>query len=122
LSWLGITGSSIADGYTIRTAILDCIGRLEHDYCSFDGDDVPAKRYQWGARVLLGFSHGGKCAPIRRSIFLQELSLLTAVAPAVTATGITGDNSATWTPTINVAVPGGTAAGIYSGTITQSVS
>lgn len=73
---MGITGSSIADGYTIRTAILDCIGRLEHDYCSFDGDDVPAKRYQWGARVLLGFSHGGKCAPIRRSIFLQELSLL----------------------------------------------
>src|SRR5687768_3676754 len=31
---------------------------------------------------------------------------LTGVAPAVTATGITGDNSATWNPTINVAVPG----------------
>ena len=28
---------------------------------------------------------------------------------AVTATGITGDNSATWNPTINVAVPGGMA-------------
>ena len=27
---------------------------------------------------------------------------LTGVAPAVTATGITGDNSATWNPTINV--------------------
>jgi hypothetical protein len=46
---------------------------------------------------------------------------LTGVSPAVTATGITGDNSATWSPTITVAVPGGTAAGVYSATITHSV-
>jgi hypothetical protein len=47
---------------------------------------------------------------------------LTGVAPAVTATGITGDNSATWSPTITVAVPGGMAAGDYSATITHSVA
>lgn len=46
---------------------------------------------------------------------------LTSVAPAVTATGITGDNAATWNPTIHVAVPGGMAANIYSATITHSV-
>jgi hypothetical protein len=46
---------------------------------------------------------------------------LTGVAPAVTATGITGDNSATWNPTINVAVPGGMAAGVYYATITHSL-
>ena len=46
---------------------------------------------------------------------------LTAESPAVTATEITGDNSATWTPTINVAVPGGMAAGVYTATITHSV-
>ena len=46
---------------------------------------------------------------------------LTAVGAAVTATGITGDNSATWTPTITVAVAGGTVAGAYSATITHSV-
>jgi hypothetical protein len=46
---------------------------------------------------------------------------LTGVAPVVTATGITGDNSATWTPTIGVAVPGGMAAGVYTATITHSV-
>ncbi|HVF74030.1 MAG TPA: hypothetical protein VM938_03195 [Acidimicrobiales bacterium] len=46
---------------------------------------------------------------------------LTGVAPAVTATGITGDNSATWNPTISVAVPGGMAANVYSATITHSV-
>lgn len=46
---------------------------------------------------------------------------LTGVVPAVTATGITGDNSATWNPTITVTVPGGMAAGTYSATITHSV-
>lgn len=46
---------------------------------------------------------------------------LTGVAPAVSATGITGDNSATWNPTINVAVPGGMAAGVYSAVVTHSV-
>jgi hypothetical protein len=47
---------------------------------------------------------------------------LTAVVAAVTATGITGDNSATWNPTISVIVPGGMAAGVYSATITHSVA
>jgi hypothetical protein len=46
---------------------------------------------------------------------------LTGASPAVTATGITGDNSATWNPTINVAVPGGTVAAVYSAIITHSV-
>lgn len=46
---------------------------------------------------------------------------LTGVTPAVTATGITGDNSATWNPTIKVTVPGGMAAGDYAATITHSV-
>src|SRR5687767_7167706 len=46
---------------------------------------------------------------------------LEGVIPAVTATGITGDNSATWNPTITVAVPGGMAAGVYAATITHSL-
>lgn len=47
---------------------------------------------------------------------------LTGVSPVVTATGITGDNSATWNPTITVNVPGGMAAGLYTATITHSVT
>jgi hypothetical protein len=46
---------------------------------------------------------------------------LTGASPAVTATGITGDNSATWNPTISVHVPGGTVAATYSAVITHSV-
>jgi hypothetical protein len=48
-------------------------------------------------------------------------SNLTGVVAAVTASGITGDNSASWDPTITVAVAGGMAAGVYSATITHSV-
>jgi hypothetical protein len=46
---------------------------------------------------------------------------LEGVIAAVTATGITGDNSATWNPMLNVTVAGGKAAGVYSGTVTSSV-
>ena len=47
---------------------------------------------------------------------------LSVVIPAVTATGITGHNSATWNPTITLALPGGSVAAAYTGTITHSVS
>jgi hypothetical protein len=47
---------------------------------------------------------------------------LVGSAAVVTASGITGDNSATWNPTITVTVPGGMAAGTYSATITHSVA
>ena len=51
----------------------------------------------------------------------NDPNALTGVTAAVTATGITGDNSATWNPTISVTVPGGKAAGVYSAIITHSV-
>jgi hypothetical protein len=51
----------------------------------------------------------------------NDPSNLTGVSPVVTATGITGDNSATWNPTVTVTVPGGMAAAVYSATITHSV-
>ena len=51
----------------------------------------------------------------------NDPAALTGVAAVVTASGITGDNSATWNPTIEVTVPGGMAAGVYAATITHSV-
>lgn len=47
---------------------------------------------------------------------------LTGITPVVTATQITGDNTATWNPTIKVAVSANMAAGVYAATITHSVS
>ena len=48
----------------------------------------------------------------------KNLKKATAV---VTATEITGNNTATWSPTITVDVPGNAVAGTYSATITHSV-
>jgi hypothetical protein len=42
-------------------------------------------------------------------------------AAVVTATAGTGDNSATWDPTIAVAVPAAAVVGAYTGTLIQSV-
>ena len=42
-------------------------------------------------------------------------------APVLTASGVTGANSATWNPTINVAVQASAAPNTYIGTITHSV-
>jgi hypothetical protein len=57
-------------------------------------------------------------------------TLLTPVSPATTGVAVTvvtgtagvGDNSATWDPTISVAVPASVVAGGYTGVLTQSVA
>nr|MCW2727998.1 Nucleoporin 62kDa-like protein [Aeromicrobium sp.] len=47
---------------------------------------------------------------------------LTGVSAVVTATAISGDNTASWNPTIHVTAGADMAAGVYLGTITHSVS
>jgi hypothetical protein len=42
--------------------------------------------------------------------------------PVVTGTAGVGDNSATWNPTLSVAVPASAVGGAYTGTLTHSVS
>jgi hypothetical protein len=77
------------------------------------GPTIPASR--------VGYTAGTITKVGTATYTANDPTNLTGASPAVTATGITGDNSATWNPTINVAVPGGTIAGTYSGTITHSV-
>jgi hypothetical protein len=47
---------------------------------------------------------------------------LAAPLVAMTATAIVGNNSATWNPTITIALPAAAVAGTYTGTITHSVA
>jgi len=42
--------------------------------------------------------------------------------PTVTGTAGVGDNTATWDPTLSVAVPASATGGLYTGTVTDSVS
>jgi hypothetical protein len=53
---------------------------------------------------------------------LAAFTLSGGAQTAVAATGINGDNTATWDPTLTVAVPANAVGGAYSGTITHSVS
>jgi len=46
---------------------------------------------------------------------------LTTAKTVETATAVTGVNTATWDPTISVAVPAGAQTGVYSATMTHSV-
>ena len=47
---------------------------------------------------------------------------LTGVSAVVTASAITGSNTATWNPTLTISIPGSRVAGVYTATITHSVS
>jgi hypothetical protein len=49
------------------------------------------------------------------------ITLTNGAQPVVTGTG-SGDNTATWNPTIAVAVPASAVGGDYTGTLTQSVA
>jgi hypothetical protein len=53
---------------------------------------------------------------------VTDLTPMTVLAQPVVAGGGVGDNTATWTPTINVAVPATAVTGTYTGTITHSVA
>jgi hypothetical protein len=50
------------------------------------------------------------------------LTLTGAAQPVVSGSAGSGNNSASWDPTIAIAVPAAAVAGLYSGTITHSVS
>lgn len=50
------------------------------------------------------------------------LALTGAAQPLVTATAVVGNNTATFTPSIAVAVPANATAGDYTGAVTQTVS
>ena len=50
------------------------------------------------------------------------VTLANSSAPVVTGTAGVGDNTASWDPTLAVAVPQYSVGGVYTGTLTQSVS
>jgi hypothetical protein len=50
------------------------------------------------------------------------ITLSGTAAPVVTGTSGIGNNTATWNPALSVAVPASAVGGVYTGTLTQSVS
>jgi len=73
------------------------------------------------AASLVGYTAGTIVKTGTATYTANDPAALTGVSAVVTATAITGSNSATWNPTITVTVPGGTVSAVYSGTITHSL-
>jgi len=48
-------------------------------------------------------------------------ALTTTAAAVVTATDVSGNNTASWNPTLDVTLPATNLAGSYSGTVTTSI-
>ena len=46
---------------------------------------------------------------------------ITTTAAVATATGVSGNNTASWDPTLDVSMPAGALAGDYAGTVTTSL-
>lgn len=74
------------------------------------------------AASAVGYSPGAVDKVGTATFVTHDPTDMTAPVAVVVASAITGDNSATWDPEITVTVPGGMAAGIYTATITHSVS
>lgn len=56
------------------------------------------------------------------NLTVANQSNISSDKPVVTATNLTGYNSASWDPSITVNIPAGTVAGNYAGTVTHSVA
>ena len=85
---------------------------------AFTPDATPATAI---AASAVGYSAGAITKVGTATHTAQDSDDLTADTEAVKATGITGNNSATWSPTIWVDVPGGAVNGVYTATVTHSV-
>jgi hypothetical protein len=73
-------------------------------------------------KTNVGYNPGTISASgIGTAVGTPAVSLVTS-APVVAATGVTGAESASWSPTVSVNVPSGSVAGTYTGTITHSIA
>jgi len=82
------------------------------------GDVIPVA----DATYITGTVSPANGLPSSATVLNATLILSGAPADVVSQTGFDGDNAATWTPGITVAVPANAVVGIYDGTVTHSVS
>lgn len=74
------------------------------------------------AASLVGYTAGSITQVGTATYVANDPTHLEGAIAVVTASGITGVNSATWNPNIDIRVPGGAIVGQYTGTITHSVT
>jgi hypothetical protein len=102
-TWTASVGSS--DFVTGGATADETIGKANADYWS-------------GAAT----STTGTATFLPGQLLVANKQDLSASRTAYSTTAVTGDNSATWNPTVVIRKPAGVLAGGYSGTITHSVA
>jgi hypothetical protein len=71
----------------------------------------------------VSYAPGSPTASTGIAIFTPGIAgAIGATKAAIVTTGVSGNNSLSWNPTITVAVPASAIVGTYSGTITHSVA
>lgn len=83
------------------------------DFTAKEGPAIPASKVSYTAGRIEGIGDA--------TYSPNDPKNLKRAKAAVTATDITGNNTATWTPTVHVTVPPGLIPGVYASTITHSV-
>lgn len=83
------------------------------DFAASSGPGLPA--------AGVGYVVGDVATTGTATLTAHDPDDLSGTVAVLTATEVAGDNSATWDPTITVAVPDGATAGTYTATITHSV-
>jgi len=97
------------------------------DFTNAAGDVIPATDATYHTGTIAADTNSGlPLAGTTSGTIVDDtatgLGLTNAAQDVVTESGFDGDNAATWTPTINVAVPALAVVGIYDGTVTHSVT
>lgn len=84
------------------------------DFVAERGSAIPASRVSYTAGAIKGTGIA--------TLHANDPGNLEHARAAVTATQVSGNNTARWTPTVHVHVPPGLAPDVYTGTITHSVA
>lgn len=121
----GASGTTIAGGIGATTvtddrALLSAAWTATASSTAFTtGGATPAETVPAGD---VGYGPGALTTTGTITATETPITLSGAAAPVVTGTAGVGNNTATWDPTLSVAVPAAAVGGVYTGTLTQSVS
>ena len=123
----GNTGDTLLTGDLGSVTVNDTRGALVADWTATASTSPfttgAATTAETVAKANVAYTPGVPTASSGVAVFTPVPVLsMTGTSTVYTATVAVGNNSVTWNPTIAITLPGAAVAGVYSGTITHSVS
>ncbi|MFW7413885.1 hypothetical protein [Demequina sp. SO4-18] len=87
----------------------------------FSNNDVDPAMATESTEVKYATGTVSKTGEVTAAGTLEPMVITATAGDVVTATGVKGNNTATWNPTLTVVLPASSTHGTYSGTVTTSV-